>query len=408
MKKISININGKELEGFAGQTILEAARDNNIFIPTLCEDARTKVYGGCGICVVSVDDNPKLIKACATEITEGMIIQTDTERIIESRKTMLELLLSDHTGDCRGPCVHGCPAHTDCQGYVGLVANGQAKEAYKLILERIPLPASIGRVCPHPCEDECRRSLIDEPIGIAMVKRFCGDYALENDPYAEWMPKPPPDSGKKVAIIGGGPYGLSLAYFLRLQGHGVAVYEAMPKAGGMLRYGIPEYRLPKAILDAEIDRLKTMGIDIRTQLRIGRDISFESIHTRYDAVCIGIGAWAAQGAGVKGEDLPGVFGGVELLSKAAAGEDLYLGKRVAVIGGGNTAMDACRTAVRMGAREVYSIYRRTRNEMPAERLEIQEAEEEGVIFKELMTPVEIISGEDGRANKIVLQHMKLG
>jgi len=408
MKKLNINIDGKEIEAYTEQTILEAARASDIFIPTLCEDGRTETYGACGVCVVEVEGNPKLLKACATEIEHGMIVQTNTPRVIASRKTMLELLLSDHMGDCRPPCVHACPAHTDCQGYVGLVANGKVEEAYKLILDRIPIPASVGRVCPHPCEEECRRGMIDESIGIARVKRYCGDQALEMDAAAEWMPKIPAETGKSIAIIGGGPYGLSLAYFLRRYGHAVTIYEAMPRAGGMLRYGIPEYRLPKAILEAEIKRIEAMGVNIRTGRRIGHDISFESVRKRFDAVCIGIGAWASTRMGTKGEDLPGVIGGMELLSKVSGGEDVWLGKRVAVVGGGNTAMDACRIAVRMGAQEVYSIYRRTKNEMPAEKIEVDEAGEEGVIFKELTNPVEIVPGPDGSVSKIRLQAMKLG
>ena len=408
MKKLNININGIELEAYEGQTILEAARDNGIFIPTLCEDERTEIYGACGVCVVEAEGYPKLLKACATVIAGGMIIHTDTPRVIESRKTMLELLLTNHVGDCRPPCVHGCPAHTDCQGYVGLVANGQAEESYKLIIEKIPLPSSIGRVCPHPCETECRRKLIEDPIGIATIKRFCGDFAIEYDEEAEWLPETEDETGKRVAIIGGGPYGLSLAYFLRLLGHGVTIFEAMPKAGGMLRYGIPEYRLPKALLDIEIERLESIGIEIRTGVHIGRDVTFRSIKEEYDAVCIGIGAWVSTGTGAKGEDLPGVLGGIEMLSKIAGGGDVYLGKRVAVVGGGNTAMDACRTAVRMGASEVYCVYRRTKHEMPAEEIEIEEAGEEGVIFKELTNPIEYFAGEDGRVSKMTLQIMKLG
>jgi len=408
MKKLNINIDGKELEAFAGQTILDAAKENGIFIPTLCADGRTEIYGACGLCVVEAEGNPKLLKACATELTDGMIVKTHTPRVMASRKTTLELLLSDHTGDCRPPCVHACPAHTDCQGYVGLVANGQGEEAYRLIMDCIPIPASIGRICPHPCEDECRRGLVEESVGIAMIKRFCGDLALEADAVGAWMPEVPRETGKCVSIIGGGPYGLSLAFFLRQYGHSVTIYEAMPKAGGMLRYGIPEYRLPKAVLDAEIARIEAMGVKIKTGVRIGRDIPFETLRSDSDAVCIGIGAWVSTGTGAKGEDLPGVIGGIELLSRIAAGEDVFLGRRVAVVGGGNTAMDACRTAIRMGAAEVYNVYRRTKNEMPAEQIEIEEAGEEGVIFKELTNPIEIIPGADGAVAKIKLQIMQLG
>ena len=163
MKNFRLNIDGKEVFGIPGQTILEVARENDIFIPTLCYDERTKIYGSCGLCMTEVEGNPKLCKACATQIADGMIVRTNTNRVIESRKTNLELLLSNHVGDCRPPCVLACPANTDCQGYVGLIANGEYEEAIRLIKDKIPLPAAIGRVCPHPCEKECRRGLIDEP-----------------------------------------------------------------------------------------------------------------------------------------------------------------------------------------------------------------------------------------------------
>ncbi|MDR3304807.1 MAG: FAD-dependent oxidoreductase [Clostridiales Family XIII bacterium] len=406
MKKIRINIDGKELAGFAGQTILDLARENGIFIPTLCYDERTEIYGSCGLCVVEAEGNPKLLKACATEIAPGMIVKTDTQRVAESRKTMLELLLSDHTGDCRPPCQLACPAQTDCQGYVGLAANGRFEEALALIKENIPLPASIGRVCPHPCEDKCRRGLIEEPVSIAYIKRFAGDEDLLSG--SPWVPEAAPETGKSVAVVGGGPYGLSLAYFLRRKGHGVTVYEAMPKAGGMLRYGIPEYRLPKAVVDAEIAVIEAMGVVLITDTKVGKDVDFQLIRDAYDAVAIGVGAWLSTGTGAKGEDAEGVVGGIDLLRKIARGEEVRLGERVAVIGGGNTAMDACRTAVRLGAKEVYNVYRRTKNEMPADLIEIEEAEEEGVIFKNLTNPIEIVKDKSGRVSKIKLQIMELG
>ena len=183
MKKYRLNIDGREVTGVAGQTILEVARENDIFIPTLCYDERTKIYGSCGLCMCEIEGNPKLCKACATEIAPGMIIKTNTERVIESRKTNLELLLSNHTGDCRPPCVLACPAQTDCQGYVGLIANGKYEEALELIKDRIPLPASIGRVCPHPCETACRRGLVEEPVSIAQLKRFAADRDLAGEKF---------------------------------------------------------------------------------------------------------------------------------------------------------------------------------------------------------------------------------
>ena len=406
MNKFRLNINGKEVTGVPGQTILEVARENDIFIPTLCYDERTKIYGSCGICMCEVEGNPKLCKACATEIAPGMVIRTDTERVIESRKTNLELLLSNHVGDCRPPCVLACPAQTDCQGYVGLIANGEYEAALELVKDKIPLPASLGRVCPHPCEEECRRGLIDEPISIQWLKRFVADQDLMSED--AFIPECDPDTGKSVAIIGGGPLGLSAAYFLRQKGHAVTVFEAMPKAGGMLRYGIPEYRLPKAVLDDEILTIQKMGAEIITDTKIGKDIPFETIREDFDAVLIGIGAWISTGVGCKGEDAEGVIGGIDLLRKVVRNEEIELGEKVAIVGGGNTAMDACRTAVRLGAKEVYNIYRRTKDEMPADMVEIEEAEEEGVIFKNLRNPLEVIKDENGHVKEVVLQVMELG
>lgn len=405
MNKFRLNIDGKEVFGLPGQTILEVAKENDIFIPTLCYDERTKIYGACGICVVEVEGNPKLCKACATEISPNMIVMTDTDRVIESRKTNLELILSNHNGDCRPPCALACPAGTDCQGYVGLIANGEYEMALELIKDKIPLPASLGRVCPHPCEEKCRRALVDEPINIVGLKRFAADLDLQEESY---IPEVGDPTGKSVAIIGGGPMGLSAAYFLRQQGHDVTIFDAMPKLGGMLRYGIPEYRLPKEVLDDEIDLIAAMGVEMIPNTKIGVDLSFETVKNDFDAVLLGIGAWVSTGVGCKGEDAEGVIGGIDFLRKVVRNEHIVLGEKVAIVGGGNTAMDACRTAVRLGAKEVYNIYRRTKDEMPADMVEIEEAEEEGVIFKNLTNPLEIVKDKDGHVKQVVLQVMELG
>ncbi len=407
VKQYRINIDGKEVTALPGQTILQVARENDIFIPTLCYDERMEIYGACGLCMVEVEGMPKLLKACATEVSPNMVITTNSPRIRESRKTNLELLLSNHVGDCRPPCAKACPAGTDCQGYVGLIGVGKFREALELIKEKISLPASIGRVCPHPCEQACRRGLIEEPVSIANLKRFAADLDLDLEEDA-FLPECEEDTGKKVAIIGGGPYGLSMAFFLRQKGHAITIFEAMPYAGGMLRYGIPEYRLPKAVLEEEVQLIRDMGVEIRTNTKVGTDISFDSIRKNYDAVCIGIGAWKSTGVRCEGEDTPGVIGGIDFLGKIERNEPFIMGKKVAIVGGGNTAMDACRSAVRLGAEKVYNIYRRTKDEMPADRIEIEEAEEEGVIFKNLTNPLKIHAGEDGRVSKMTLQVMELG
>lgn len=402
---LMLNINGKEVIGNPGQTILQVATENGIEIPTLCYDERVKIYGSCGLCVVEVEGIPKILRACATQIADGMVVHTDTPRVRESRKIALELLLSDHVGDCRPPCRQACPAQTDCQGYVGLIANGQHREALELIKEQLPLPASIGRVCPHPCEDACRRQLADEPISIAWLKQFAADEDLNSGDI--FVPEIKPATGKKVAVIGGGPAGLTASYFLAREGHEVVIFEQMPQAGGMLRYGIPQYRLPKDVLDQEIETIQKMGVEIKTNIKIGKDVTLDYLRNNYNAVYIAIGAWKSSGMRCPGEELDGVLGGIDFLQDVALSKTVNLGKKVAIVGGGNTAMDACRTAVRLGAEEVYLLYRRTKEEMPAAAIEIKEADEEGVIFKLLTAPLEII-GENGKVAKIKLQKMELG
>lgn len=396
---INVTINGKSYEAQEGMTILQLARQNEIEIPTLCYDERVKTYGACGLCVVEVEGSPKLFRACATAVTDGMKVLTDTPRVHESRKTALEFLMSDHTGDCKAPCSLACPAGTDCQGYVGLIANGEFEEAIKVVKNKIPLPASIGRVCPHPCEAACRRQFVEESVSIAQLKSFVADKDLAGEKY---IPAKAPATGKTVAVVGGGPGGLSAAYFLAVKGHSVTVFDFMPQMGGMLRYGIPEYRLPKAVVDAEVDTVAQLGVTLKNNVAVGKDITLAQLRETYDAVVVAIGAWVSKGMRVKGEENDNVIGGIDFLRQVALGNPVSIGDKVAVVGGGNTAMDACRTAVRLGAKEVSVIYRRTRDEMPAEKIEIDEAEEEGVVFRFLTNPIEF------KENAVVLQKMTLG
>ncbi len=407
---VHFKINHTDVEAEPGELLIHVAARYAIEIPSLCHNDKVKSYGACGVCVVENAKGGKLMRSCSTEIGpqfEGMEICTETPRVVQARKIAIELLMTDHTGDCRPPCMLECPAHTDCQGYVGLIANGFTEEAIRLIMDKIPLPASIGRVCPHPCEKACRRSALEEPVSIANLKRFAADVNLDKGKNA-YKPTVLPDTGKRVAIIGGGPAGLTAAAVLRGKGHSVDVFDKMPEMGGMLRYGIPEYRLPKAVVAEEVALLASMGISMQNHIKIGAgEYTLQRLSEKYDAVIVAIGAWTSSKMRIPGESLSGVLGGIDFLREIACGKVPALGKRVAIVGGGNTAMDACRSAVRAGAEEVYTIYRRTRAEMPADQVEIDEAEEEGVVFKFLCNPVEII-GENGTVTQIKAQKMKLG
>lgn len=402
---INITVNGKEMTANQGETILQVARRHNIEIPTLCYDEGLNPYGACGLCVVAMEGSDRLFRACATQAAEGQVIYTDTEAVCKARKAALELLLSNHRGDCIAPCKAACPAGSDCQAYVGLIANNRFAEAAQVIKESYPLGASLGRVCPHPCEAACRRAKVEHPLNLARLKQFAADVDLNSgEPY---LPTPEPPTGKRVAIVGSGPAGLTMAYFLALKGHKAEIFEMMPEAGGMLRYGIPEYRLPKNILDLEIKQIQRLGVEIHCGQRLGGNLNFADLRQYYDAIYLATGAWQSTGLNISGENLQGVVGGIDFLGNVALGNLTRLSGRVAVVGGGNTAMDACRTAVRLGAEEVYILYRRTEAEMPAEMTEIREAAEEGVQFKFLVAPTRIV-GEGGHVVGIELQQMELG
>lgn len=401
---LNLTINGKNITVEEGTTILQAAKDNGIYIPTLCYDDAVKVYGACGLCVVEAEGIPKLLRSCSAKCSEGMVVNTESKRVVQSRKIAMELLMSAHDGDCVAPCQLNCPARTDCQGYVGLIANGEYEAALKLIKNKVSLPASIGRVCPHPCETACRRGKVDEAINIAQLKAFAADMDLNSDSY---LPEKNAPTGKKIAIIGGGPAGLTAAYRLAISGHEVTVYDMMEKMGGMLRYGIPQYRLPKEVLDKEITIIEKLGVKMINGVKLGKDFTVASLKAQNDAVIVAVGAWKSSSMRTPGEELDGIYGGIDFLRAVALKQEINIGDKVVICGGGNTAMDACRTAVRLGAKEVYCVYRRTRNEMPAEDIEITEAEEEGVQFKFLTNPISF-NGKDGKVKSVTLQLMELG
>jgi NADPH-dependent glutamate synthase beta subunit-like oxidoreductase len=323
-------------------------------------------------------------------------------------RTMSERLMHFNCIDDRlAPCRQTCPAEIDIPQYIAQIREGDYEGAVDTIRERNPFLLACGRVCPHPCEANCRRGIEDEPVSINQLKRFVADYEMNS---GERLPiATAPETRKRVAVIGGGPAGLTCAYFLRRLGHQVNIFEAMPKLGGMLRYGIPEYRLPKEVLDWEIQSILDLGIDYHTNVKFGYDFDLSSlVASGFDAIFMGIGAWKDASLRVEGEDLKGCYTGIDFLSRLADGETFPLGRTAAVIGGGNTAIDCTRNLIRLGVEKVYIVYRRTRGEMPANDVEIEAAEHEGVEFLFLAAPVRVKSDDDGNVTHLEYLKMELG
>lgn len=301
------------------------------------------------------------------------------------------------------PCVSLCPANVDIPGYIALVREGRINDAIKLIRKDNPLPISCAYICEHPCEEYCRRGILDDPINIRGLKR----YIVDN--YDEMKaPTPALNTGKKVAIIGGGPGGLTCAYYLRLMGHDVKIFEQRDKLGGMMRYGIPKYRLPRERLDEEIKYILSTGIEVKTNYKIGEDLSSNELRSEFDAIFIAIGAHVGKKLGVEGEDLEGVISAADFLRNIGDGAmPDFTGKNVVIIGGGNVAMDCTRTSIRLGASKVSCVYRRRIFDMTAQKDEISGAQAEGAELIELHAPMRI-EGENGKVKFLVAQPQILG
>ncbi|MBN2187629.1 MAG: FAD-dependent oxidoreductase [Dehalococcoidia bacterium] len=523
MDTVTLTIDGREIEAKKGATVLEAATAAGIYIPALCAHPDLTPFGACRLCIVEIEKMRGFPPACTTPVTEGMVVRTNTPKLQELRRNMLELILSEHPYSCltcpnnlkcelqrvahyvgldkitfpytyrelpvhnedplivrdynlcilcgrcvracqemrgvsaiaftyRGsqavigtafdrslkdsgckfcgacievcptgalrdrdgqweseaekeavlvPCKHACPAGIDVPRYVALIAEGKFAEAVAVIREKVPFPGALGRVCVHPCEEACRRGQINEPIAIKSLKRFAADHDA-----GIWRQnsKVRPPTGKRVAIAGSGPAGLTAAYYLAKLGHKVTVFEALAEPGGMMRVGIPEYRLPKEILRAEITEIENVGVDIKVDTKV--ESLDKLLKDGYNAVLLALGAHDGIKMRVEGEEGPGVIDCVSFLREVSFGKAVRLGNKVAVVGGGNAAIDASRVALRLDAKEVTIIYRRTRAEMPASAEEIEDAIEEGVKIQFLAAPSKI-SRENGTV-KMECIRMQLG
>ncbi len=545
---ITLTIDDRRVSVKEGTTVLEAAQEAGVYIPTLCHHPLLKPFGGCRLCVVEIEKMRGLPTSCTTPASDGMVVRTNTTQLQQFRQGVLELMVSEHphacltcfrrercqpydiclrnvaitercvicpkNGQCelqrvaeyigfydsklpytykeiplkeenplvrrdynlcilcgrcvracveargiraidftfRGsqalvgtafdvplqesgcqfcgtcvevcptgalmdtegvhhpelereavvvPCHYNCPAGINVPLYVYLAGEGKFQASLAIVREKVPFPGVLGRVCIHPCEEGCRRGKINEPIAIKDLKRFVAD--RDTGEWKTYSRKLPP-TGKKVAIVGSGPAGLTAGYYLAKLGHTVTVFEQLSQAGGMMRVGIPDYRLPKAVLEAEINEIKKAGVEIRLNTKVDSiDRLFEQ---GYNAVFLGLGAHAGMKMGVEGEDSPGVIDGATFLRKVSLGESLPVGNKVAVIGGGNVAIDGARTALRLGAKEVSIIYRRTRAEMPASPEEVEAALAENIDIVFLANPIKI--SRPGGKLTMTCSRMELG
>lgn len=515
MDKVNLVIDGVQVTAEPGTTVLQAARQAGIYIPTLCaHEILPSSFGSCRLCVVQVEGGG-LPSSCVTVVSESAVVDTNTPLVQEIRRHMLKTVLAsipgprlktdelrklaDYVGiteddlppyvsrnlpvdsddplfirdhnlcimcgrcvnvcrDVRGvgvldpiirdgksmigsvgsstlkeagcrfcgacveicptgaladrdgefpdhaarivPCTYSCPVHIDVPRYVHLVAQGRFAEAAAVVREKVPFPGVLGYACFHPCEDNCRRGELNEPVAICALKRV----AVERERGARSKVKPAKTTGKKVGVVGSGPAGLTAAFYLAKRGHSVTVFEALPEPGGMMRVGIPEYRLPREILDAEIADIQQAGVEIKTNTKV--ESLDQLLGSGYDAAFLALGAHRGMKLGVEGDDAPEVIECIDFLRDVSMGKTVKLADKVVVIGGGNAAIDAARVAWRLGTREVAIIYRRSRAEMPASAKEVEAALEEGINLLFLATPSRIVRANG--ALKIECIRMKLG
>jgi len=380
---VTLSIDGRNVTVPEGTTVLEAARWLGIRIPTLCHVQGFEPAASCFVCAVRVQGKRTLQPSCALPAEQGMVVDTASEDVRSVRRMALELLLSDHAGDCAAPCATACPAGLEIPAFLEHLAHGDSGAALDSIWRRLALPGALGRVCPRLCEQECRRREHDEGLAIGPLHRFATDHSPAMIPPMAAL------TGRRVAIIGAGPAGLAAAFYLLQSGHRATLFDSKSEPGGMLRYGIPAFRLPKDALDAEIGVIRALGAEFRMNASWGADFTLNELRESFDAVFVAVGAQHAQALRCEGEEF--ALSGVEFLDAVAAGSSPPLGSEVLILGGGNTAVDCARTAVRLGARRVKVLYRRTEREMPCLQSEAEAARHEGVHFEFLVAPVRLES-----------------
>jgi len=413
--RIRIEVDGRVVEGFEGQTILEVCRDNGIEIPTLCYEPKLPGFGACRMCVVEVEGEEHPPISCSRTCEPEMVVKTQTEEVRRLRRTNLELIFSDHNAYCLPPCQNKCPSHIDIPGFLKANAEANFTESTRIFKRTIPFPSVLGRVCPAPCEEHCRRDEVDEAIAIRDSHRYAGDQVIKSmmddgiDPPVPFEIQP--RSGRRAAVIGSGPAGMAAAYYLLIAGHDVTVFERDPAPGGMLRYGIPQYRLPKVeVLEAEYESVTRLGGKIVCNAELGKTFGLDDLQNQgFDAVVVAIGCYDTNKLGVPGEDAAEVLDGLEYLRTATLGLPYpgHAGKRVVVVGGGFTSMDCSRTSIRQGAAEVTLVYRRDMKDMPAAN-EVHEAIEEGVTAIFQAGPTRVITDNKGKVTGIEFIRMKPG
>src|SRR5579863_6260048 len=403
----AFTIDGRRYSAYEGQTILSVAVDNGILdIPNLCNDEKLEPTSACRMCLVEIDGAERPLPSCNTPAAPGMVVHTKSDRLKQIRRTNLEMMLCDHNAYCQPPCQVGCPTHIDIPGYLELIAKGQNREAARLVKEVLPFPWVLGLTCPAPCQDVCRRGLVEEEIAICRMHGFAAWQNLD-DPPNPWVTEAP--TGKRVAVVGAGPCGLTCAYYLALLGHYCKVYEMMPQSGGMLRYGIPEYRLPKDLTDKELESVYRLGVDVQYNVKLGVDFTIDDLFKEgFDAVYLAIGCWTSNELGLEGENAPGFVNAIAYLMDKEQGLPVPVNdtKEVVVVGGGFTAFDCTRTSLRLGAK-VHTVYRRGINEIGATPEEREDGENEGTDMIFLAGQTRIIE-KDGRVAGIEFVRNKLG